>query len=250
MTVASRVVSKHRLHEDDETTLLPRTVEQLAEEERRPRGFRRQPVVIAVATASLLASGAAAWALAGPTSETVLAQPTSGPTTPGAGFVDGFGVVTPSATTAGDIPAARPSTTGPAPAPSATASVAASPAASAPSGVAPSPPSPPPPSPPSATATATYDVQAWPGGYVIAVQVRNTGTTPLQWTVRIGLPNGATVNGDWEADRSAENGVWVFTPERGALAPGAVASFGFMGPRGPGDFPVSCTVNGVACQRS
>ncbi|GIG13526.1 hypothetical protein Cme02nite_18580 [Catellatospora methionotrophica] len=83
---------------------------------------------------------------------------------------------------------------------------------------------------------------------MISVRVRNTGTAPLAWTVRIQLPQGATVDGDWEADRSGQDGVWTFTPERGDLAPGASLTFGFIGRRGQGDFPVTCTVNGVACQ--
>ncbi|GAA2378789.1 cellulose binding domain-containing protein [Catellatospora methionotrophica] len=249
-------MSKHRLHEDDETTLLPRTVEDPAQEPApRPaeptaheepvrRRVGRQPLVIGVATMCLLVSGAAAWALAKPAPEPSTAPPTSGASATGAGFTDGFGVMTPSAGTLPEVPPARPSAS-PSTAPS-----ASPPASPAPGSSGPRPSSPPVAAPPpaSGTATATYDVNSWGGGYVISVRVRNTGTAPLAWTVRIQLPQGATVDGDWEADRSGQDGVWTFTPERGDLAPGASLTFGFIGRRGQGDFPVTCTVNGVACQ--
>jgi hypothetical protein len=268
-------VSKHRLHEDDETTMLPRVVAgpvadepdpavhvrqsavaepDLADrdlpplEESSPRRSGRQPLVIGVATMCLLVSGAAAWALAKPTPQPSLVLPTGGPSATGAGFTDGFGVMTPSPEASSGAAPVRPTASASA---AATVSPAVSPAPGSSGPRPPSPPAaPPPPPPPPAggTASATYHVDSWGGGYVISVQVRNTGGTPLAWTVRIQLPPGATVDGDWEADRSGQDGAWVFTPERGDLAPGASLSFGFIGRRGPGPFPVTCTVNGVACQ--
>jgi cellulase/cellobiase CelA1 len=104
--------------------------------------------------------------------------------------------------------------------------------------------------PPAGGVSASYDVDAWPGGYVVTVKVRNTGGEPLSWTARIELPSGASVTSDWEAERSTQDGVWVFTPDRSPLAPGATYKFGFTGQRGSGDFPLICTVNGVACQGS
>lgn len=243
MPVASPNVSKHRLREDDETTLLPRTVEELAADDREEqRPSRRQPVVIAVVTAGLLLSGAAAWALAKPApTPPALVLPEVVPTTPGAGFVDGFGVVTPSATAVAvqqPPPAASPSAVLSA-APSLSARPSASPSPSRTTVAAPAP---------GGGVSAVYDVDSWPGGYVVTVQVRNTGSEPLRWTVRFQLPQGASVNGDWEADRANADGGWVFTPDRGPLAPGATYLFGFIGQRGQGDFTVTCTVNGVACQ--
>ncbi|WP_212839534.1 cellulose binding domain-containing protein [Catellatospora sp. IY07-71] len=247
-------MSKHRLREDDETTLLPRAVEEPAVEEpgveddpQRPS--RRAPVVIAIVTTGLLLSGAAAWALAkpAPTKPTV-ALPDVLASTPGAGFVDGFGVVTPSPTQLASVAPAQPPA-------SPTATSGASPLAS-PSVAAPSPSratvgAPPPGAPPpgGSSVAAVYDADTWPGGYVVSVQVRNTGSEPLQWTVRIQLPAGTTVSGDWEADRATQDGGWVFTPDRGPLAPGATYVFGFIGQRGSSaDFTVTCTVNGTACQ--
>ncbi len=267
MPVASPNVSKHRLREDDETTLLPRMTEDPAVEGRTvevtasaepaaddgpERPSRRQPVIIAVVTAGLLLSGAAAWALAEPApSPPALVLPEVVPSTPGAGFVDGFGVVTPSPTNPVSQAPAQPSAS---PAASSGASPAAGPGQASPSPsrtTVGAPPAPAPPqSPPGGSpATAVYDVDTWPGGYVVSVQVRNTGSEPLQWTVRIQLPPGATVSGDWEVDRATQPGAWVFTPDRGPLAPGAAYVFGFIGQRGPaGDFKVTCTVNGTACQ--
>ncbi|MEV4413420.1 cellulose binding domain-containing protein [Catellatospora sp. NPDC049609] len=240
-------MSKHRLREDDETTLLPRTVEELAVQERQEqRPSRRQPLVIAVATAGLLLSGATAWALAKPTpNPPALVLPEVVPSTPGAGFVDGFGVVTPSPT---DLAAQPP--VEPAASPTAGPTAAASPSPTMLPSLTPSPSRTVVAAPPAegAAATAVYDVDVWPGGYVVSVQVRNTGSESLTWSVRFQLPQGASVSGDWEAGRSGKDGVWVFTPDRGPLAPGATYVFGFIGQRGQGDFAVTCTVNGAACQ--
>ncbi|MFD0594393.1 cellulose binding domain-containing protein [Catellatospora coxensis] len=237
-------MSKHRLHEDDETTLLPRVVEEPAAQEparqgsglespaepaspgaeRQPmaeepdeagpgrepvaesrRRSGRQPLVIGVATMCLLVSGAAAWALTKPAPQPSTLMPSAGPSVTGAGFTDGFGVVTPSAQVAPEGAPVRPSA-------SASAAPAASPVASpAPGSSGPRPSSPPVAAPPGG-ASAAYEVNSWGGGYVISVRVRNTGGTPLAWTVRIQLPQGATVDGDWEADRSGQDGVWTFTP--------------------------------------
>lgn len=278
-------MSKHRLHEDDETTLLPRVVEESAAQEPAPQDSGpepaaaspdaewhqaagepdraapdraapdsdppverrsrsgRQPLVIGVATMCLLVSGAAAWALTKPAPQPSLLLPTTGPSVTGAGFTDGFGVVTPSAQAAPEEAPARPSASASA-APTASPVVSPAPGSSGPRPSSPPVAAPPPPG----GASAAYEVNSWGGGYVISVRVRNTGSTPLAWTVRIQLPQGATVDGDWEADRSGQDGVWTFTPERGDLAPGASVTFGFIGRRGPGDFPVTCTVDGVACQ--
>ncbi|MFC7757465.1 hypothetical protein ACFQY4_04880 [Catellatospora bangladeshensis] len=107
-------MSKHRLREDDETTLLPRAVEEPAAaepvaEDHPERPSRRAPVVIAVVTTGLLLSGAAAWALAKPAPNApTVALPEILASTPGAGFVDGFGVVTPSPTHLASLAPAQP----------------------------------------------------------------------------------------------------------------------------------------------
>ncbi|WP_203753461.1 cellulose binding domain-containing protein [Catellatospora bangladeshensis] len=246
-------MSKHRLREDDETTLLPRAVEEPAAaepvaEDHPERPSRRAPVVIAVVTTGLLLSGAAAWALAKPAPNApTVALPEILASTPGAGFVDGFGVVTPSPTHLASLAPAQPPAS-PTATSGASASAGPSPAVPSPSRTTVgAPPGAPPPG--GAPVAGVYDADTWPGGYVVSVQVRNTGSEPLQWTVRIQLPAGATVTGDWEADRATQDGWWVFTPDRGPLAPGATYVFGFIGQRGSGaDFKVTCTVNGTVCQ--
>jgi hypothetical protein len=245
-------VGKHRLPEDDETILLPPPVAAPVPDEPRPRASGRQPLLIAVATMVLLVSAAAAWAVVKPSRSLPRVMPSGGASATGAGFVDGFGLVAPSATVPPEPAPTRPSPTS---ATSAAPAASAGPTAAGPTAAGTTPPQPsstPADAAPSAVAAAgaaaTYSENTRVGGYVITVEVRNTGSTPLDWTVRIKLPPDATVTDAWEANRSVEDGVWVFTSQRGAVAPGETKTFGFMGERGLGGFPVTCTVNGIACQ--
>jgi hypothetical protein len=241
-------VSKHRAREDDDTTLLPRAVEQPDTAgqpdavEQRPRALGRQPIVIAVATMCLLVSGAAAWALAKPTPSTSQMMPPGAiPSATGAGYVDGFGVIASS-------PAAPPAAEPARPSASATASAAASARPSTGGGSPAVRPSLPTAVPPAGPLSATYDFLTWQMGFRLRVWVRNTGTEPLDWTVRLRLPEGATLVSAWEANHTRQGDTWIFTPPRGALAPGSVHEFGFVGARDDKPLTVTCTVNDVPCQ--
>ncbi|GHJ45736.1 hypothetical protein Cs7R123_30780 [Catellatospora sp. TT07R-123] len=253
-------MSKHRLREDDDTALLPPTVEELARSERSPDRARpgRQPIIIGLATAALLVSGAGAWALVKPSGAPELSYPMTGPSASGgAGFVDGFGVMTPSPAPTSPP---QPSHTAPPPgspsagaSPSVAASLGGSPSAGA------SPGSSPVGAPPAGGGTggalaATYAMSPWWKGFQLTVTIRNTGSAPADWRVRIKLPADAVVPiwAVWSTVPSAgPDNVWEFAPQNGGkLAPGASVSFGMTGTRtGTGtDFAVvSCTVDGGTC---
>jgi hypothetical protein len=88
---------RHRLNENDETTLLPATVEELAAGERdeaeEAAGPRRRPVVLAAVATSVLMLGTAGWVISGRSGS---GDPTADPTPSrsGSGYVDGFGIAT------------------------------------------------------------------------------------------------------------------------------------------------------------
>ncbi|MDI1460540.1 cellulose binding domain-containing protein [Catellatospora sp. KI3] len=257
-------MSKHRLREDDDTTLLPPTVEESGRGQRRgarPRSGR-QPVIIGLATAALLVSGAAAWALVRPSGDPVAEFPMTGPSASGgAGFVDGFGVVTPSPlptlrTQAPGAPSASPSSGA---GPSVGASASAAPVVSvSPSGAAPvEAPGAGSPGGPGQTAAlaVTYRLDPWWKGFKLEVTVRNNGSAPVDWRVRVQFPAG-TDNQNWAvwstAASTAPENVWVFAPlaSYGKLAPGGYTTFGMTGLRsGTGDdfALVSCAVEGGTC---
>lgn len=86
---------------------------------------------------------------------------------------------------------------------------------------------------PSGDCAATYQViGAWQGGFQAEVVVRSTGTSTIGgWTVGFTLPAGQQVNQVWNAELTqtgstvtARNLDW-----NGTLAPGAEATFGFLG---------------------
>lgn len=95
-------MTKHRLNEDDATTIIPRlglpeTVEELAAQEREPVAKRsRRPVVIVAAVTTVLTTAATGWALAQPADQPV-SPPVALATGGSRGFVDGFGEVSASA---------------------------------------------------------------------------------------------------------------------------------------------------------
>ncbi|GAA2353981.1 hypothetical protein Cme02nite_46660 [Catellatospora methionotrophica] len=111
-------MTKHRLNEDDATTIIPRvslpeTVEELAAAERAPRSRRsRRPVVIVAAVTAVLTTAATGWALAQPADQST-PVPGALPTAGSRSFVDGFGEVSASAEPPSRSwprsPAARPS---------------------------------------------------------------------------------------------------------------------------------------------
>ncbi|NYI03743.1 endo-1,4-beta-xylanase [Allostreptomyces psammosilenae] len=107
--------------------------------------------------------------------------------------------------------------------------------------------------PPAVTAecAASYRVVArWTGGFQVEVQVRNTGTTPIDgWTVTWPLPAGQSVSGSWssaltvaDGGVTARNLAW-----NGRLAAGAGTSFGFTGTApGSGDLGAAPAVDCAA----
>lgn len=113
--------------------------------------------------------------------------------------------------------------------------------------------SPPPPDddppPPTGTCVATYAVTGqWNDGFQGEVSVRNAGTAASSsWTATFSFANGQRVTQSWNATVTqnaaavtARNVGW-----NGALAPGATATFGFLGSwSGANTTPtVSCTVS-------
>ncbi|WP_327010047.1 cellulose binding domain-containing protein [Dactylosporangium sp. NBC_01737] len=98
--------------------------------------------------------------------------------------------------------------------------------------------------PPVPGCAATYTVVGqWPGGFQGEVTVRNTGTgTFAGWTARYTYTGAERVTQAWGATVTqtgtavtADNATW-----NGALAPGASATFGFIGSGTPTTPPVTC----------
>jgi hypothetical protein len=86
------------------------------------------------------------------------------------------------------------------------------------------------------------------GSYKAYVWVYNGGTEPGNWEVRVTLPPGATVDHAMAVEKTFDNGVWVFSPNRGHLRPGLVYLFGFSGATASKNFALkSCIINGSAC---
>ncbi|WP_410810768.1 cellulose binding domain-containing protein [Micromonospora sp. 067-2] len=97
--------------------------------------------------------------------------------------------------------------------------------------------------------TAAYRIVGqWQGGFQGEVTVRNTGTVRTAgWTVGFRLANGQLISQTWNAELvqtgsavTARNVSW-----NGALAPGAEATFGFLGSASgtPTTPAVSCTAS-------
>ena len=145
----------------------------------------------------------------------------------------------------GTLPSGSPSVS-----PSASRSVPPSASASASRSVSPSPSRSVLPSdsvPPVPGCAATYTVVGqWPGGFQGEVTVRNTGSTPTTgWTARWTYTAGERITQSWGATVTqsgaavtADNVTW-----NGTLAPGATATYGFLGTGTgtPVTPPVVCT---------
>ncbi|MFF5052855.1 cellulose binding domain-containing protein [Micromonospora sp. NPDC000663] len=108
------------------------------------------------------------------------------------------------------------------------------------------------PTPPPSTCRVTYRNQSeWPGGFVAAVTVQNTGTAPVDgWTVTFGFPGDQQVTSGWNATVgqtgaavTARNVDW-----NRVLAPDGSATFGIQGRWSASDTPpTGFSLNGAAC---
>jgi hypothetical protein len=103
---------------------------------------------------------------------------------------------------------------------------------------------------PPVTLTAKLSVGAsWDGGYVAGVQITNTGTKTVSWSVTVthSDQNGLRLTATWSAGGAQSGTSFVFTG--GPLAPGATANFGYTATKqGQGAArPAGCTVVGGAC---
>jgi cellulase/cellobiase CelA1 len=119
-------------------------------------------------------------------------------------------------------------------------------------------PSTPPPSttpPPAVTLTARYVVTSdWDGGFVVGVEVRNTGNRPVSWVVEVTYAPSVIIfmngNNPWNATVERAGSVYRFRANSGvALSAGQKAQFGYIasGPSGTSR-AVRCTVNGHTCE--
>ncbi|MCZ7424780.1 cellulose binding domain-containing protein [Micromonospora sp. WMMA1949] len=109
-----------------------------------------------------------------------------------------------------------------------------------------------PPPPPPSTCRVTYRNQSeWPGGFVAAVTVQNTGTAPVDgWIVTFGFPGDQQVTNAWNATVgqtgatvTARNVDW-----NRVIAPDGSATFGFQGRWGASDAPPTAfSLNGAPC---
>ncbi|MFG1715945.1 cellulose binding domain-containing protein [Micromonospora sp. NPDC049203] len=114
------------------------------------------------------------------------------------------------------------------------------------------PTTPTPPPPPPSTCRVTYRNQSeWPGGFVTAVTVQNTGTAPVDgWTLTFGFPGDQQVTTAWNATVSqtgaavtARNADW-----NRLIAPNGSATFGFQGRWSASDAPPTAfSLNGTPC---
>ncbi|MET8231162.1 cellulose binding domain-containing protein [Micromonospora sp. NPDC005298] len=108
------------------------------------------------------------------------------------------------------------------------------------------------PTPPPSTCRVTYRNQSeWPGGFVAAVTVQNTGTAPIDgWTVTFSFPGDQQVTSGWNATVgqtgavvTARNVDW-----NRVLAPDGSATFGIQGRWSVSDTPpTGFSLNGAAC---
>ena len=106
-----------------------------------------------------------------------------------------------------------------------------------------------------AACAVTYAVpNQWNTGFTGAIQVKNTGGTPVSgWTLAFAFAAGQQLAGGW-------NGVWkqsgtaVSVADAGwnsSIASGSTVTLGFNGSwRGSNPAPVSFTLNGVVCSGS
>ncbi|WDZ83846.1 cellulose binding domain-containing protein [Micromonospora cathayae] len=117
---------------------------------------------------------------------------------------------------------------------------------------APAGPTPTPTPPPPATCRVTYQLQSeWPGGFVAAVTVRNTGTTPVDgWTVSFSFPGDQQVTSAWNGTVS-QSGTTVTARNvdwNRVLGADGSATFGIQGRWSASNAsPTSFMLNGAAC---
>ncbi|MET8067180.1 cellulose binding domain-containing protein, partial [Micromonospora sp. NPDC005313] len=105
---------------------------------------------------------------------------------------------------------------------------------------------------PPSTCRVTYRNQSeWPGGFVAAVTVQNTGTAPVDgWILTFGFPGDQQVTTAWNAT-VAQTGATVTA--RNAdwnrhIAPNGSATFGFQGRWSASDAPPTVfSLNGAPC---
>ncbi|MFB9234919.1 cellulose binding domain-containing protein [Plantactinospora siamensis] len=115
--------------------------------------------------------------------------------------------------------------------------------------VAVSPPAPPPPAP---TCKVSYRTQSqWPGGFVAAVSIQNTGSAPLDgWTLTFVFPGDQQITSAWSATYTQTGAVVAFRnlTWNGTVAPGGSVSFGFQGRWTASNTPpTSFALNGASC---
>jgi endoglucanase len=100
---------------------------------------------------------------------------------------------------------------------------------------------------PSGTCTATYSqTGAWSGGFQGEVTIKNTGTAATRaWTATWTNPAGTAVSSLWNGTLTTSGSTATVrnAAHNGALAPGASATFGFVG-TGPAPTPaVTCSAS-------
>ncbi|MFG1649491.1 cellulose binding domain-containing protein [Micromonospora sp. NPDC049275] len=94
------------------------------------------------------------------------------------------------------------------------------------------PPTSPPPVPGTACSASYQVVGSWQGGFQAEVAVANTGSAATRgWTVSWTLPSGQTINQIWSGSLTTSGSTATVTnvSYNGTLAPGASATFGFLG---------------------
>jgi hypothetical protein len=114
-------------------------------------------------------------------------------------------------------------------------------------------PTPRPPAP-AAVFTARLTVfNEWSTGYNAAVSVHDTGAGAGDWVVLVKLPRDTRVTTTWPVGNASYTSQQSGDTARfsGHLAAGATVTFGYQAsrPRSERAEIVSCTVNGIACQR-
>ncbi|MBO3089100.1 glycoside hydrolase family 9 protein [Cellulomonas dongxiuzhuiae] len=101
-----------------------------------------------------------------------------------------------------------------------------------------------------ATCAVTYSANSWSSGFTASVRLKNTGSTPLTWSLTFDLTAGQQLQQGWSATWSqtgtrvtATGAAWNTT-----LAPGASVDLGFNGSHtGQNPAPTSFAVNGATC---
>ena len=98
--------------------------------------------------------------------------------------------------------------------------------------------------------TTTFAVSSdWGSGHEVKVTIANgTDASVATWRIEFDLPSGTTIGSFWDADvtRTGDHYVAVKKSWAGPLAPGASASWGYIG-TGAYRAPLNCTVNGASC---